>query len=177
MAADEAAQCSTTETDAPESAPANDAPTGDDVVFDAWTWSLWKKTFFLYVCQLCFGFVNLISQQFLFNLSWEQYFWFSVYGPLDVQTMVMARCFWALIKVMVTYLLCLCDYTLYWLFDMLVIAYYSCIFVIVLLPSLQLTILQGSLDATWALFWFVARFLSPPPFFFFLFYRCMWIRQ
>ena len=60
----------------------------------------------------------------------------------------MARCFWALIKVMVTYLLCLCDYTLYWLFDMLVIAYYSCIFVIVLLPSLQLTILQGSLDAT-----------------------------
>ena len=35
MAADEAAQCSTTETDAPESAPANDAPTGDDVVFDA----------------------------------------------------------------------------------------------------------------------------------------------
>ena len=34
MAANEVAQCSATEIDTPESAPANDAPTGDDVVTD-----------------------------------------------------------------------------------------------------------------------------------------------
>ena len=35
MAANEAAQCSATETDALENAPANEAPTGDDVAVDA----------------------------------------------------------------------------------------------------------------------------------------------
>ena len=70
MAADEAAQSSTTETNTPESATANGAPesapadntrANDDVVADAWTWSLEGKKNFLYVCLLCFGSVNLIS--------------------------------------------------------------------------------------------------------------------
>ena len=37
MAAEKAAQSSTTEIDAIENAPASDAPTGDDVAIDAWT--------------------------------------------------------------------------------------------------------------------------------------------
>ena len=37
MAADEATQSSTTETDAPKNAPASDASTGDDVAIDAQT--------------------------------------------------------------------------------------------------------------------------------------------
>ena len=70
MAADEAAQSSATETNTPESATANGAPesapadntrANDDVVADAWTWSLEGKKNFLYVCLLCFGSVNLIS--------------------------------------------------------------------------------------------------------------------
>ena len=67
MAADEAAQSFATETNAPESALANEAPksasasdacANDDVVADAWTWSLEGKQSFLYVCLLCP--VNLI---------------------------------------------------------------------------------------------------------------------
>ena len=69
MATDEAAQCSATETDAPESAPTNDAPesaptddthASDDVLLMPEPGPQRKKTF-LYVCPLCFGFVNLIS--------------------------------------------------------------------------------------------------------------------
>ena len=81
MAADEAAQSSTTEIDAPETAPENapasDAPTGDDVAIDARTRHLWRISlffFFFFGCPFCFGFfVNLISKQFPFNLSREQY--------------------------------------------------------------------------------------------------------
>ena len=56
MAADEANHSSATETDAPESVPANEAPESapaddaraeDNVVGDAWVWSLEKKSSFL----------------------------------------------------------------------------------------------------------------------------------
>ena len=58
-------------------------------------------------------------------MSWEQYFWPSVYGPLDVKTMVIARCFWALIKFIVAYLLASAIAHLLVL-DMLVMSYIRC---------------------------------------------------
>ena len=67
--------------------------------------SLFFFFFFLGARYVLGFFVNLISEQFPFNLSREQYFQPSVYGPLDVKTMVIAHCFWALIKFMVVYLL------------------------------------------------------------------------
>ena len=99
MAADEVAQSSATETDAPESAPVNEAPKSapagdacadDDVVADAWSWFLEGKRNFLYVCLLCKS--NLITSFFLICLE-NNIFRSSVYGPLNVQTIVMARCF------------------------------------------------------------------------------------